>query len=193
MSTANCTTRRQPKHTKEIQVARTGTDNLEDLKPLKLDPEARARLLETQTECTFIFAAASGWPRGVIMSFMHEKDSFWFTATTDRTHVSSLAGDPRVSLVISSTGTETTGRQMLAIRGVALVHKGREIKDWFFPKFAQRLAPKDPGSFIRLLDSENRVVIEVRQVAVSASHDSRKMAGDGRGLGVKPGATGAGQ
>ena len=49
-------------------MARTGVDNLEDLKPLKLDPEARARLLETQTECTFIFAAATGWPRGVIMS-----------------------------------------------------------------------------------------------------------------------------
>lgn len=174
-------------------MARTGVDNLENLKPLKLDPEAKARLLATQTECTFIFAAASGWPRGVIMSFMHEKDSFWFTATTDRAHVSSLAGDPRVSLVISSTGTETTGRQMLAIRGVALVHKDRETKDWFFPKFAHRLAPKDPESFIRLLDSENRVVIEVRQVAVSASHDSRKMPGDGRGLGVKPGDASSGQ
>jgi hypothetical protein len=101
--------------------------------------------------------------------------------------VSSLAGDPRVSLVISSKGTGTAGRQMLAIRGVAIVHRSREIKDWFFPIFAQRLAPGDPAAMVRLLDSENRVVIEVRQVAVSASHDSRKMPGDGRGLGVKVG------
>jgi general stress protein 26 len=167
-------------------MARTGIDNLENLKPLKLEPDAKAVLLESQTECTFVFCAANGWPRGVIMSFMHEGDSFWFTATTDRAHVRALADDPRVSLVVSSTGTGSTGRQMLAIRGVAIVHKERKTKDWFFPKFAQRLAPKDPQSFIRLLDSENRVVIEVRQVAVSASHDSRKMAGDGRGLGVDP-------
>ena len=53
-------------------MGKTGVDDLENLKPLKLDPEARAHLLATQTECTFIFAAASGWPRGVIMSFMHE-------------------------------------------------------------------------------------------------------------------------
>ena len=169
-------------------MGKIGVDDLENLKPLKLDPEARAHLLATQTECTFIFAAASGWPRGVVMSFMHDKDSFWFTATTDRAHVSSLAGDPRVSLVISSTGTNTTGRQMLAIRGVAIVHKSDEVKNWFFPHFAKRLAPKDPGSFVRLLDSPNRVVIEVQQVAVSASHDSRKMPGDGRGLGVDKGA-----
>jgi general stress protein 26 len=165
-------------------MARTGVDNLEDLKPLKLDADGKAQLLESQTECTFVFAAASGWPRGVVMSFMHHGDSFWFTATTDRAHVRALSEDPRVSLVISSTGTGSTGRQMLAIRGVAILHPDRESKDWFFPKFAQRLAPKDPEAFIRLLDSPNRVVIEVRQVAVSASHDSRKMAGDGRGLGV---------
>ena len=167
-------------------MGKTGVDDLENLKPLKLDPEARAHLLATQTECTFIFAAASGWPRGVIMSFMHEKDSFWFAATSDRAHVSSLAGDPRVSLVISSTGTDTTGRQMLAIRGVAIVHKSDEMKNWFLPRFAQRLAPKDPDNFIRLLNSPNRMGIEVKQVAVSASHDSRKKPGDGRGLGVKP-------
>lgn len=166
-------------------MGRIGIDDLENLKPLKLDPEARSHLLATQTECTFIFNASTGWPRGVIISYMHENGSFWFTATSDRAHVSSLAGDPRVSLVISSTGTGTAGRQMLAIRGVAIVHKDRETLDWFLPRFAQRLAPKDPASFIRLLDSENRVVIEIKQVAISASHDSRKMPGDGRGLGVK--------
>ena len=35
--------------------------------------------------------------------------------------------------------------------------------------------------FIRLLDSPKRVVFEVTPTEVSASHDSRKMPGDGRG------------
>lgn len=39
----------------------------------------------------------------------------------------------------------------------------------------------DPTAFIRLLDSPQRVIIEVRPVAIAASHDSRKMTGDGRG------------
>lgn len=170
-------------------MGRVGIDDLENLKSLKLDPEAREHLLATQTECTFIFTANTGWPRGVVVSFLYEKGSFWITATSDRSHVSSLVADPRVSLVISSIGTGSTGRQMLSIRGVALIHKDRETKDWFFERFTKRLAPKDPAAMTRLLDSENRVVVEVKQVAIAASHDSRKMPGDGRGGNVKPGAS----
>jgi hypothetical protein len=34
---------------------------------------------------------------------------------------------------------------------------------------------------VRLLDTEHRTVVEVQIQKVSASHDSRKIAGDGRG------------
>ena len=36
-------------------------------------------------------------------------------------------------------------------------------------------------AFIKLLDSPKRVIFEFEPVAITASHDSRKLAGDGRG------------
>ena len=47
------------------------------------------------------------------------------------------------------------GRRMLAIRGVAEVHDDRETKDWFLPRFADKLKAAKPEEFMRLLDSDN--------------------------------------
>src|SRR5439155_17208613 len=84
-------------------------------------------------------------------------------------------------LVISNAGTRLSGRRMLAIRGIALAHRDQQTKAWFYPAFTRKLAPNDPQAFQRLLDSPNRVILEVRPVGVAVSHDSRKLPGDGRG------------
>ncbi len=87
-----------------------------------------------------------------------------------------------MTIVVSSQQVPTLpGRRMLAIRGVAEVHDDRETKDWFLPRFAAQLKAANPAEFMRLLDSEKRVVFKVRPVGIAASHDSRKMPGDGRG------------
>jgi hypothetical protein len=162
-------------------VGRIGIDDLEELQSLKLDLSEQDELLDTQTECTFVFAGRDGWPSGVIMSFVRADGAFWLTAVESRAHAKALAAEPRVTLVVTNAGTGSPGRQMLAVRGVATVHRDRETLAWFLPKFTSRMQPADPAVFARLLDSPRRVVFEVRPVAIAVSHDSRKMPGNGRG------------
>jgi general stress protein 26 len=162
-------------------VGRVGIDDLEALQTLKLDLSEQDELFVAQTECTFVFANAEGWPSGVIMSFVRADGAFWLTAVEGRAHVKALAGEPRVTLVVTNAGTGSPGRQMLAVRGVATVHRDRATLEWFLPRFTSRMQPADPAAFARLLDSPKRVVVEVRPVAIAVSHDSRKMPGNGRG------------
>lgn len=162
-------------------MGRIGIDDLEDLRSLRLDDEGRAELFDAATECTFVFGGPDGWPSGVIMSFLYADGAFWLTATASRPQAKALATEPRVTLVVTSMGTTLPGRRMVAVRGRARVHDDADTKAWFLPRFAARLAPADPEAFVRLLDSPKRVVFEVEPVAIAASHDSRRMPGDGRG------------
>ncbi|GGO79989.1 hypothetical protein [Nonomuraea cavernae] len=162
-------------------MGRTGIDDLEDLRPLRLDADARRELLAVQTECTFTFTTPDGWAAGVIMSFLYEEDRFWLTAVRDRAHAKAVGIDPRVTIVVSNAGTSLPGRRMLAVRGVALTSHDEDTRRWFLPRLAAKLAPGDPGEMVRLLDSPGRVVLEVRPVRIAVSHDSRKLPGDGRG------------
>ena len=162
-------------------MGRIGIDDLEELQTLKLDLSEQDELLDAQTECTFVFAGKEGWPSGVIMSFLRADGALWLTAVENRAHVRALATEPRVTLVVTNAGTGSPGRQMLAVRGVATIHRDPETIQWFLPKFTGRMQPADPTAFARLLDSPKRLVIEVRPVAIAVSHDSRKMPGNGRG------------
>jgi hypothetical protein len=84
-------------------------------------------------------------------------------------------------VAVSNTGTDLPGRRMVALRGHATVHRDRDVVMGAVEQLAPRLAPDDPSAFVRLLDSANRVVIEVVPTRVTASHDSSRLAGDGRG------------
>lgn len=163
-----------------------GIDDNEDLTSLRVDERTQALLLDAQRECTFVFATEEGWPAGVVMSYLHRDGVFWLTAAANRAHVRAAARDPRVTLVVSNAGTDLPGRRMLAIRGHATVHTDADTKKWFYPAFAHHHAPGNPESFQQLLDSPNRVVLEVRPVRIAVSHDSTKMPGDGRGGGTGP-------
>ncbi|MFV0457494.1 MAG: pyridoxamine 5'-phosphate oxidase family protein [Actinomycetales bacterium] len=157
-----------------------GIDDIEDLRGLGLGDQSRAALLDAATECTVCFAATDGWPAGVVMSFLVHEDALWLTAVQGRAHVRAVQADPRVTFVITSAGTGLP-RQMLALRARIVVHDDEETRRWFLPAFAQRMAPADPESFVRLLDSPNRVFFEATEIRVAVSHDSTKMPGDGRG------------
>jgi hypothetical protein len=165
----------------EAPAPRLGVDDLESLRSAQLDGGDQDELVRQATECTFVFAAQSGWPSGVIMSFLEHEGTFWLSATAERRHVRALRSDPRVSIVITGNGTALTGRRMISFNGVAITHTDAATKAWFLPRFAARLAPADPDAFVRLLDSPARVVIEVRPVGRRTTHDSRKLPGDGRG------------
>jgi general stress protein 26 len=162
-----------------------GVDDNEDLTSLRVDAQTQHQLLAAQGECTFAFATEEGWPAGVVMSYLYRDGVFWLTAATGRSHVRAAQRDSRVTLVISNAGTDLPGRRMLAVRGRATVHTDAGTKQWFYPAFAQRHAPDHPEAFQQLLDSPNRVVLEVRPVRIAVSHDSTKMPGDGRGGGTE--------
>jgi hypothetical protein len=160
---------------------KTGVDNLEDLRGLGLDKDSQAELIRSQSECTFVFTNEDGWASGVVMSYVEYDGSFWVTAVEGRGHVRGIDKDPRVSLVISNGGTNLPGRRMLSMRGTAIIHRDPVIKARFLEVFAARHQPEDPESFIRLLDSAKRVVIQFHPTAVAVSHNSNKMPGNGRG------------
>lgn len=162
-------------------MGKTGRDDLEDLRGLRLGKDAQAELLDAQTECTFVFTSAEGWASGVVMTYLQHEGSFWVTAVDGRIHVRGLEKDPRVSLVISNAGTGLEGRRMVSLRGTAIIHRDPAVRDRIIDAFARRNQPEDPESFIRLLTSPNRVVIQIHPNAVAVSHDSTRMPGNGRG------------
>jgi len=158
-----------------------GIDDLENLAPARLADDGIEELLDAATECTLCFADGDGWPRGVVVSFARRDGSVYFTAVNGRRHTRSLRQDPRVSVVVSSAGTALDGRRMVAFRGTAVFHDADPDKSELLWLIAGRLAPADPAAMVRLLDSPNRVVMEIRPVSMSVSHDSRHIAGNGRG------------
>ena len=160
---------------------RPGEKHIENLAAARLGVTEQQQLWDAQTECVLTFLQ-DGMPTGVVMSFqVDEAGHFWFATVEGRRQVRGVDSDPRVAVVVSNTGTDLPGRRMVALRGEAVVHRDREVVMDRVRKLAPRLAPADPDAFVRLLDSENRVVIEVVPTRITASHDSTRLAGDGRG------------
>jgi general stress protein 26 len=158
-----------------------GVRDIEDLRGTSLSSADQDELLTAQTECTVAYSSREGWPAAVVMSFLRRDGRFWLTAVAGRDHLESLRADPRLTLVVDNRGTGLPGRRMLAVQGAAVVHEDRATKDWFYPAFAERMAAGDPAAFVRLLDSPRRAVLEVTPTGRQKSHDSRRIAGNGRG------------
>lgn len=163
------------------RLRRWGTDDIEDLRGARLRGAARRELLTAQTECTFVFTAPDGGPGAVVLSFAHVDGRFLFTSVDGRVQVRGVERDPRACVVVSNAGTGLPGRRMLSMRGHVTVHRDRAAVDAFLPTLAARLAPDSTDRFLDLLRSPNRVVLEFVPTEIVASHDSRLMAGDGRG------------
>ncbi|MGB6245660.1 pyridoxamine 5'-phosphate oxidase family protein [Gordonia sp. (in: high G+C Gram-positive bacteria)] len=158
-----------------------GTKNIEKLADARLTASAEATLLAEQTECTFCFLDADGGPAAVVLSFAVAGGHFWITSVAGRVQVRGVERDPRVCLVVSGTGTGRPGRQMVAIQGTATVHRDIAGLGDELDLLVRRLAPEHPEKFRALLLSPGRLLIEVTPTATVASHDSRRLAGDGRG------------
>jgi hypothetical protein len=136
----------------------------EDLTDYGLDPLVEERLLSAQTECTFVWSSKSGWPLGVVMSFLVRDGRFWLTASSQRGRVAALRSDPRAAIVVSSAGTELGPQKSVTYRGTCAIHDDRPTKDWFYPALGLRRFPSDAAyrrEFVRRLDSPRRVILEL--------------------------------
>ncbi|TCK27078.1 nitroimidazol reductase NimA-like FMN-containing flavoprotein (pyridoxamine 5'-phosphate oxidase superfamily) [Pseudonocardia endophytica] len=147
----------------------------------RLDPGDLAELADAAPECTLVFVDDDGWPGGVTMSHLFHEGRFWLTSVRGRAQVRAVERDERVGLVVSSAGSPLPGRRMVRVRGRAVVLDDRATRDAILPLISARLQPSDPDRMLALLDSPRRVLIRVDPVACPQSHDSRRVAGDGRG------------
>ena len=139
-------------------------DDFEDVSVFTLSDEREATLLRAQTECTFMWTTREGDPVGVIMNFVWHEGRFWLTATRRRKRIAAIERDPRVALAISSRGTRIGISQAVTYKGTATLHDDEATKAWFYPALAASVRPDNVDkqeSFVTLLDSPGRVVIEV--------------------------------
>jgi general stress protein 26 len=137
--------------------------NYEQVSIYRLDPEDQEKLLRAARECTFSWCTQDSWPIGVIMSCYWKDGKMWLTAGAHRHRIAAVQRNPRVSVCITSTGTELGPSKTITIKGRCRVREDRETKDWFYPEFALHLRREQAAAqaFAKMLDSPLRVVLEV--------------------------------
>lgn len=139
-------------------------ENYEDVTVYGLDDEVEQRLLVAHNECTFIWSNKEGWPVGVIMSYVWRDGKFWLTASGQRARIAAVRRDPRVCVVVTSTGSPLPRNKAVTWKGTCVVRDDAETKCWFYPALAaaiqgDNVAARD--AFAQFLDSPRRVILEV--------------------------------
>jgi general stress protein 26 len=154
-------------------------ENYEDVTVYDLDHADEEALLLAHNECTFIWSNKEGWPVGVIMSYVWRKNRFWLTASGQRARVSAVRRDPRVSIVVTSTGSPLPKNKTVTWKGTCTLHDDDETKAWFYPELAAALNtdPERAKWFQKFLDSPRRVIFEVEPVQ-RIGYDGAKMGAD---------------
>ncbi len=152
--------------------------NYDDMRGYVLDEDAERVLVEMQTECTFIWSNREGWPVGVIMSYVWRDGAFWLSASSLRKRVHAVTRDPRVSICVSSIGTDAGPMRTVTYKGTCDVLDDADTKRWFLPALAERYWPDDRETVervVRLNDTPNRRVLKVTPTQRIA-FDGAKMA-----------------
>lgn len=141
-------------------------ENYEDVTVYGLDDDVEVELLEAQNECTFIWSNKEGWPVGVIMSYVYRHGSFWLTASSQRARISAVRRDPRVCVVVTSTGSKMARNKTVTYKGECTLHDDQATKDWFYPALSAAVMGQGDSvrrdTFTKFLDSPRRVILEVR-------------------------------
>lgn len=156
----------------------TTDEAYEDLTNYGLDDDMEERLLLAHNECTFIWSNSEGWPVGVIMSYIWRQGSFWLTASRHRARIRAVQRDPRVCVVVTSTGSPLRRNMTVTWKGLCTVHDEAAVKQWFYPDFSDALQGHDPvtrDAFMKFLDSPRRVILEVKPTQ-RIGYDGTKMA-----------------
>jgi len=111
------------------------------------------------------------------MSYVWRKGRFWLTASGQRARVAAVRRDPRVCVVVTSTGSPLPRNKAITWKGTCTIHDSREVKDWFYGELARALNPGDDrraAQFESSLDSPRRVVLEVEPIQ-RIGYDGAKM------------------
>jgi general stress protein 26 len=152
-------------------------DNYEDVTVYGLDDDVEEELLLAHNECTFIWSNKEGWPVGVIMSYVWRDGCFWLTASSQRARISAVRRDPRVCVVVTSTGSPLPRNKTVTWKGTCTLHDDQATKDWFYPALSEALNREDPARakvFQQFLDSPRRVILRVEPTQ-RIGYDGAKM------------------
>ncbi len=117
------------------------------------------------------------------MSYLWRDGRFWLTAGAHRHRIEAIRRDPRVSIVVTSTGTSLGPSKTITVKGRARLREDAETKKWFYPALASMTQRGDPvatKTFAAFLDSPLRVIIEVAPEKW-ITYDGAKMALDSVG------------
>jgi nitroimidazol reductase NimA-like FMN-containing flavoprotein (pyridoxamine 5'-phosphate oxidase superfamily) len=139
-------------------------ENYEDVTVYGLDDDVETELLTAQNECTFIWSNKEGWPVGVIMSYVYADGKFWLTASSQRARISAVRRDPRVCVVVTSTGSSMVRNRTVTYKGTCRLLDDQATKDWFYPALAAAIMPgaaERQAVFTKFLDSPRRVILEI--------------------------------
>ena len=139
-------------------------ENYEDVTVYGLDDDVEEQLLLGHNECTFIWSNKEGWPVGVIMSYVWRDGCFWLTASSQRARIAAVRRDPRVCIVVTSTGSPLPRNKTVTWKGMCTLHDDQATKDWFYPELSRAINPDDPAraaAFQSFLDSPRRVILRV--------------------------------
>jgi general stress protein 26 len=151
--------------------------NYEDVTLYDLDADVEEELLLAHNECTFIWSNKEGWPVGVIMSYVWRKGRFWLTASNHRARIAAVRRDPRVCIVVTSTGSSLPRNKAITWKGTCTLHESDEMKQWFYPELAGAIFPHDEArraAFETFLDSPRRIILEVEPTQ-RIGYDGAKM------------------
>lgn len=152
-------------------------ENYEDVSVYGLDDDVEEEMLRVQNECTFIWSNKEGWPVGVIMSYVFREGRFWLTASSQRARISAVRRDPRVCVVVTSTGSKMARNKTVTYKGICTVRDDDETKSWFYPALSAALQGDDEDRrrvFAKFLDSPRRVILEVEPTQ-RIGYDGSKM------------------
>jgi nitroimidazol reductase NimA-like FMN-containing flavoprotein (pyridoxamine 5'-phosphate oxidase superfamily) len=136
----------------------------DDVSIYHLSPEREQELLEKQVECVFMWSNRDGHPIGVVMNYIYHDGRIWLTATSQRARIRAIRRDPRVSVTISSMGTDMGAGKTVTYKGSVRIHDDQATKDWFYPKLAELLNGYPATSVeaaIEMLDTPLRVILEL--------------------------------
>lgn len=150
----------------------------EDVRAFTLDSDRQELLLQSQNECSFVWSTRDGWPVGVIMSYLWRDGRIWLTSSSQRKRIVAVRRDDRVCVIVSSAGTPLGPGKTVTLKGRCALHDDAETRAWFYPALAAAVFGDDErrqASFVRRLDSANRLVLEVTPVAL-ITHDIDKLA-----------------
>lgn len=147
----------------------------DDVSIYELTPEREKELLTKQVECVFMWGNKQGHPIGVIMNYIFHDGRIWLTATSQRARIKAIKRDPRVSVTISSMGTDMGAGKTVTYKGSVIIHEDQATKDWFYPALGELLNGYPATSVeaaVEMLDTPLRVILElVPEMAIKFDGD----------------------